>query len=64
MIEFAKEILFKVSFDKNLFNRELLKFLNLIPTSEIPAFKEWTYNKFSDQYQDSIDSAFNKYLLK
>ncbi|MBD3636172.1 MAG: hypothetical protein HUJ25_02430 [Crocinitomicaceae bacterium] len=60
MLEMCKEILTKVSFDKLLFQKELVKSLKWIKSDEIDGFKEWCIAKFGNLYPDVLRFAFNK----
>lgn len=60
MMEYVKVILLKVSFDKKLFEKELLKGLNLLIPSEVQEFKDWCYSTFSKTYEPVL----NKHFLK
>lgn len=60
MINYAKEILSKVSFDKNLFKRELRKFLTRANNDqERTELKSWVVGKFKQKHPDTIKEAFN-----
>ncbi len=58
MIEYAKVILPKVSFSRELFRKELTKCINWVNDSEISSLKEWCYENFADIYPDILKSAF------
>ena len=58
MIEYAKVILPKVSFSRELFRKELAKCINWVNDSEIVSLKEWCYENFSELYPDILKSAF------
>ncbi len=60
MIEYVKVILIKVSFDKNLFEKELKKGLKLLVPSEIKEFEDWCYRTFSKVYEPVL----NKYFIR
>lgn len=59
MIEYAKVILPKVSFSRELFRKELAKCINWVSDSEIVNLKEWCYENFSEIYPDILKSAFS-----
>lgn len=60
MLELSKKILTKVSFDKRLFQKELLKALTWISdTNEAKAFKIWCIKEFGDIYPKIITKAFS-----
>lgn len=46
MLEYCKTILSKVSFDKNLFEKELVKAIQKLVDKELKALKKWCYKKF------------------
>lgn len=58
MLEFSKNILNKVSFDRNLFKKELVKSFKWLNRNEILALKVWCIAKFGSQYADVIVEAF------
>ena len=59
MLEFSKKILSKVSFDKNLFKKELLKSINWLSKKETLTLKIWTLTTFS-QYKNIILEVFDQ----
>ncbi len=59
MLELAKKILQKVSFDPNLFRKELIKSLNWIRDGEeLSRFKEWCQNEFGTKYPIILQEVF------
>lgn len=61
MLEFAKQILVRVSFDAQLFQKELnkaLKWLN--DAEEIKRFKEWCIQEFGTVHPKIITKTFNQ----
>jgi len=50
MLEYAKMILKKVSFDHRLFEKELIKALKLIIPNDLKEFKNWCYEQFGHVY--------------
>jgi len=59
MIEFTQKILRAVSFDKQLFQKELRKGLKWInDAEEIKKFQEWCVVEFGAKYPKVINSAF------
>jgi hypothetical protein len=50
MLEYAKTILKKVSFDRYLFEKELVKAIKVLIQSELREFKKWCYDQFGDIY--------------
>jgi hypothetical protein len=59
MLEFTKKILRGVSFDAQLFQKELYKSLKWITDAEeIRRFREWCVTEFGTRYPVIIDKAF------
>lgn len=54
MLDYVKSILSKVSFDKKLFEKELVKALALLVENELHSFKEWCYHQFSNKHADIL----------
>ena len=59
MLEFSEKILCKVSFDKNLFRKELQKSTGWLNKKEIITLKIWALTTFS-QYKNTILEVFDK----
>ncbi len=60
MLEYAKKILSKVSFDKHLFKRELHKFLqNTTDENQKSELKNWVRGEFNHQHPETIRDAFD-----
>ena len=59
MLEFSKKILSKVSFDKNLFRKELSKSIRWLNKKEVLALKIWALTTFS-QYKNTILEVFDQ----
>ncbi len=51
MLEYTKTILKKVSFDQQLFERELNKALRYLRLPEIKELEHWILDQFGKQYQ-------------
>lgn len=61
MIELSKKILTKVSFDRQLFQKELIKSLQwLSNTEELQDFKEWCIIEFGHLYPSILKKVFQK----
>lgn len=60
MLEYAKVILPKVSFSRELFRKELNKCINWVSDSEIESLREWCFEHFMDQFPDILAEAFEK----
>ena len=58
MLKYAKEVLSKVSFDRELFEKELLKAIKLLIPVELSELKEWCYKKFGHIYRSILDRCF------
>ena len=61
MLEFSKQILSKVSFDRNLFNKELKKSISWLKKDEIEKLKVWCLSSFifyNDLIIDAFESAY------
>ena len=59
MYEYSKQILTKVSFDRNLFRKELIKSLRVLKREERRLLKIWCVATFA-AYSDVIIDAFRK----
>lgn len=58
MLELSKEILEKVSFDRMLFRKELLKAINWLKKDELALFKVWCLTTFGNVYGDLLREVF------
>jgi hypothetical protein len=58
MLEYAKIILPKVSFSRELFEKELNKCINWVDTGKRTEFYAWCHENFSEMYPDIISRAF------
>jgi hypothetical protein len=58
MLEYAKVILPKVSFSRDLFRKELAKCINWVSEAEIANLREWCYENFREMYPDILTNAF------
>ncbi len=63
MYEFSKEVLQKVSFDRRLFRKELIKSLRWLKPQESVLLKAWCLATFGHIYKDVIVEAFEKLTL-
>ncbi len=63
MFEYIKMILQKVSFDKNLFEKELQKGINQLLPNEIRRLKIWCYQQFGQIYQQILNKCFRRILI-
>ncbi len=60
MLEYAKVILPKVSFSRELFRKELAKCINWVGSSDIDQLKEWCFENFREMYPDILAEAFSQ----
>ncbi|MEQ8324879.1 MAG: hypothetical protein RIC15_11120 [Vicingaceae bacterium] len=58
MLEFCKEVLVKVSFDRQLFKKELIKMRSMLKRDDAILLKMWCLATFGAQYADIIKEAF------
>ncbi|TND09591.1 MAG: hypothetical protein FD123_1182 [Bacteroidetes bacterium] len=58
MLEFSKQILEKVSFDKFLFRKELSKAVNWVKKDELIMLHAWCITTFGAVYGDVISEVF------
>jgi len=58
MLKYVKEVLSKVSFDKELFEKELKKALKMLMPFEVRELKAWCYKKFGNLYRAILDKCF------
>jgi len=63
MLEYAKVILPKVSFSRDLFQKELNKCINWLGDSELDYFRAWCFDNFQDLYPDILVEAFTPELV-
>ena len=59
MLEMTKQILEKVSFDRDLFRKELLKAIQWLKKEESQHLKIWALTKFAI-YADVINMVFSR----
>ena len=62
LLDYAKLILQKVSFDKNLFEKELRKAIARLMPAELEDLREWCYDQFSRMHHLVLDRCFAAYL--
>ncbi|HLK97173.1 MAG TPA: hypothetical protein VK364_05340 [Hymenobacter sp.] len=60
MLEYAKTILLKVSFDRILFEKELRKALRMLLPDELVQLKAWCYEQFSNLYRRILNRVFTQ----
>ena len=61
MLEYVKQILTKVSFNKTLFEKELLKSSKSLLPEELSQLREWCYTNFSNEYMEIIERFFSNF---
>jgi len=59
MLEYAKVILPKVSFSKDLFKKELNKCIGWVEEEQRNELFTWCYQNFNDIYPDVLSKAFS-----
>jgi len=62
MLKYTKIILQKVSFDRDLFKRELKKSIHWLKKDEVIALQTWCVLNFGAAYKDVISEVFKTYL--
>lgn len=62
MLELSKQILQKVSFDRKLFRKELIKSLKWVKPHERVDLKTWCLLTFGISYRDLILDVFDRNL--
>ena len=60
MLEYAKVILPKVSFSRQLFRKELEKCINWVEAPDLRELKEWCYENFGEMYPEILNQAFTE----
>lgn len=60
MFEMYKYILAKVSFDKNIFKKELTKAATRLKEEEIIELRKWCAENFNKQYQGLFEEVFSE----
>ncbi|SFG27548.1 hypothetical protein [Pontibacter chinhatensis] len=58
MLEYIKMVLWKVSFDKALFEKELRKGMAQLETEELVLLEDWCYELFYDKYHTILSNIF------
>jgi hypothetical protein len=60
MLRYAKEILTKVSFDAQLFEKELRKAIKMLVHDELIELRKWCLEKFGKLYHTLINRCFRQ----
>ncbi len=63
MLEFCKRVLSKVSFDRQLFAKELKKSTRWLKGDELRALRDWCLGQYGGRYGDLIHETFNPLAL-
>jgi len=58
MLEYAKVILPKVSFSKELFRKELNKCIHWVEPGQVQELYKWCNENFKEMYPDVLAEAF------
>lgn len=58
MLEYLKMILWKVSFDRGLFEKELRKGIAQLDTEEVLLLEDWCHELFSERYHAVLQTIF------
>ena len=58
MLKYTKQILTKVSFDAQLFEKELKKAIKLLMPVEVTELKRWCYEQFGKLYYTLLNRCF------
>ena len=58
MLELSKKVLQKVSFDRSLFHKELVKAIGWLKKDEVPSLKVWCLASFA-MHNDVILEVFD-----
>ncbi len=61
MLEYMKIVLEKVSFNRDLFKKELEKSRKLLKEDEIELLHNWCRISFTEKYPDIIGEVFERY---
>ncbi|MCW0481688.1 hypothetical protein [Gaoshiqia sediminis] len=59
MIEYAKVILPKVSFSRELFRKELTKSMNWVEPGQLEELIKWCNENFGEMYPDILHEVFS-----
>ncbi|MCP4520675.1 MAG: hypothetical protein GY827_03100 [Cytophagales bacterium] len=58
MLEYKQRILRKVSFDLELFEKELTKATKWLAVAEVEELRRWCYQNFGERYTDILNRCF------
>lgn len=63
MLDYAKTILTKVSFDEHLFRKELAKSLKWLRSDEVVLLRHWTLQVYGTRYRNVIQETFYRFQI-
>jgi len=63
MLQYFKTVLSKVSFNKDLFEKELKKAVALLLPAEVKELKEWCYSEFGKSYRPILHRTFDSIIV-
>jgi ribosomal protein S19 len=61
MLEYTKTVLEKVSFNRELFKKELQKSKKFLKEEEVELLRNWCRMSFTEKYPDIIGEVFETY---
>ncbi len=61
MLEYSKTVLEKVSFDRELFRKELEKSKRVLKEDEVQMLIKWCRLSFTEKYPDILGEVFDNY---
>ena len=59
MLDYAKVILPKVSFSKELFRKELAKCIRWVEPADVQKLHDWCFENYKDLYPDVLEEEFS-----
>ncbi len=59
MLEYAKIILPKVSFSRELFQKELSKCISWVEQNQLHELYDWCFENFNEKYPDILAKEFS-----
>ena len=60
MLEYIKLILSKVSFSRELFEKELKKAIQMLVPNEVEQLRVWCYARFNHIYEEILNRTFQQ----
>ncbi|MFM7858035.1 MAG: hypothetical protein ACKO96_40495 [Flammeovirgaceae bacterium] len=58
MLNYFKTILSRVSFDAQLFEKELRKAIKMLIADELQELRNWCYTNYGNQYRSILNRCF------